>query len=149
MNPSATYPSPTINTTSLAERVKSVRTAWGWSQLAMAEILRVDQASVSFWERGKVKPSGAALVAISALFRCTVEALETGYGFQIPEPPSNGHNPARGISHRSVCLPRVNRAGITLVDLASGAAQRKRASEASLELSLANKQGRRIWVVVE
>ena len=54
----------------------------------MAETLRVDQASISFWERDKIKPSGSAMVALSALFRTSLDSLEAGTGFVVPDPPS-------------------------------------------------------------
>jgi DNA-binding XRE family transcriptional regulator len=146
---SATYPSLKSDLADLGARVKAVRSAWGWSQETMADILRVDQASVSFWERGKIQPSGSAMVALSALFRCTIHELETGEGFRIPEAPTTGNDPSMRGLPRSVCLPPVNSTGITLVDLTSGAAQEKKTTEATKALNIANKQGRRIWVVVE
>jgi len=77
---------PSLNT--LGERIKAVRITWAWSQEEMAEALRVDQASISFWERDKIKPSGSPLVALSALFRTSVDALEHGKGFVLPDAPS-------------------------------------------------------------
>lgn len=72
----------------LGTRIKAVRNAWGWSQQKVAAALHVDQASVSFWERDRIMPSGAALVALSALLGCTAEALEHGVGWEIPEGPA-------------------------------------------------------------
>ena len=67
-----------LSITSLGDRIKAVRLTWRWSQEEMAEALRVDQASISFWERDKIKPSGSAIVALASLFRTSTDALEGG-----------------------------------------------------------------------
>lgn len=72
----------------MPERVMFTRKRWGWSQYKLAAVLHCNQGSVSFWESGKVCPNGAALVALAALMGCTVEALETGKGFEIPGAPA-------------------------------------------------------------
>lgn len=78
-----------LPTSTIGERIKAVRVSWRWSQEEMASALRVDQASISFWERGKIRPSGSAIVALSSLFRASTAALEEGTGFRIPDPPSS------------------------------------------------------------
>ena len=77
----------------LGERIKAVRSHWNWSQEEMASNLRVDQASISFWERDKIRPSGSAMVALASLFRNSVESLESGEKFQLPDPPTSSELP--------------------------------------------------------
>ena len=134
----------------LGERIKAVRLAWGWPQEEMAEILRVDQASISFWERDKIKPSGSAIVALAALFRTSVDALEKGEGFVVPAAPNRGEGTRRSRTlPRGVCLPIGDTDSVTLVDLASGALTSPQLSEAMINLGQYAKDNRRIWIVVE
>ena len=89
----------------LGERLRRIRIAWGWSQGRFAEALGSNQRLVSHWERDIVKPSGAALTAISSLIGMTTEALLTGKGFTIPDIPAGveGVNREKGHPVRSPC----------------------------------------------
>lgn len=132
----------------MGERIKAVRTAWGWSQEQMAETLRVDQASISFWERDKIIPSGSAMVALSALIRCSIDALETGQGFVVPDPPS----PAPLVDHqslRSVSLRSSDEGAVGVVDLTHGTSKGKEVSETMMDLVESVKSGRRVWIAIE
>ena len=134
----------------LGERIKTVRSTWGWSQEEMASVLRVDQASISFWERDKTKPSASAMVALAALFRTSVDALENGAGFVVPEPPSRP--PAARDNRelpRSVSLPKGDPEPVVVVDLADGSSKGKPLSEAMMVLVQGVKDGRKVWVVME
>lgn len=134
----------------LGERIKAVRTAWGWSQEEMAETLRVDQASISFWERDKIKPSGSAMVALSALFRTSLDSLESGIGFVVPDPPSRPPMAKTDREFpRSVSLPISDADPIVVVDLVDGTSKGKQLSEAMMVLVESVKAGRRVWVVME
>ncbi len=135
----------------LGERIKAVRSSWSWSQEEMADALRVDQASISFWERDKIKPSGSAMVALAALFRTSVEALENGSGFVVPDPPSRQPTPRRADREipRSVSLPLGHEEPIQMVDLVNGSTRGKQLSEAMMDLAQAVKDGRKVWVVME
>lgn len=145
-NPEST---PSLNT--LGERIKAVRMHWLWAQEEMAATLRVDQASISFWERDKITPSGSAMVALAALFRTSLKALETGEGFILPDPPSrvpDSKKTKREIP-RSVSLPPDENEPVVIVDLADGSSKGKPISEAMMILVQSAKEGRRIWVVME
>lgn len=149
MKPSAPSEASALKT--LGERIKAVRSIWAWSQEEMAEALRVDQASISFWERDKIKPSGSAMVALAALFRTSVEALETGMGFVVPDPPSRQpvSKKAERELPRSVSLPLSQEEPIQIVDLADGSSKGKQLSEAMMVLVQGVKDGRKVWVVME
>jgi DNA-binding XRE family transcriptional regulator len=74
-----------VNTTSaLPQNIQAARNAWGWSQERMAKFLRVDQASISLWEKGKVVPSGVSQFAIACLFGVTVEEIHEPMTFTKP-----------------------------------------------------------------
>ncbi|MCL1892696.1 MAG: helix-turn-helix domain-containing protein [Holophagaceae bacterium] len=135
----------------MGERIKAVRLAWKWAQEDMADILRVDQASISFWERDKIKPSGSALLSLAALFRTTVSALENGENFAIPTSPNRGEDSRKSkIIPRGVCLPICEQAGkITIVDFADGGVITQPLSEAMINLGQYSKDNRKIWIVVE
>lgn len=140
---------PSLNT--LGERIKAVRLGWSWSQEEMAEALRVDQASISFWERDKIKPSGSAMVALAALFRTGVEALEKGNGFVVPDPPSRppSSRTAEWELPRSISLPHGEADTVVVVDLKDGSSRPKQLSEAMMSLVAGVKEGRKVWVVLE
>jgi len=134
----------------LGERIKAVRLAWDWPQEEMAEILRVDQASISFWERDKIKPSGSAMVALAALFRTTIEALEKGEEFIIPVAPNRGEGIRRSRAlPRGVCLPVSEPDNVTIVDLNNGGLTALQLSEAMINLGQYAKDNRKVWIVVE
>jgi DNA-binding XRE family transcriptional regulator len=142
-------PKPAPST--LGERIKAVRIEWDWAQDELAEILRVDQASISFWERDKIKPSGAAMVALAALFRTTADALETGQGFVVPKAPGRGEGKRKSRPlPRGICLPVGQLPGqVVVVDLATGYLSVQELSEAMINLGQYTKDGRKIWIVVE
>jgi len=133
----------------LGERIKAIRMNWKWSQESMAEALRVDQASISFWERDKIKPSGSAIVALASLFRTSPQALEEGVGFRIPESPSSHGSPESGQEPaRSVSLPMGGEAGVVVVDLGDGSFKDSVLSEAMMSLVQGLKDNRRVWLVL-
>ncbi len=139
-----------LPTTTLGERIKAIRIMWRWSQEEMADALRVDQASISFWERDKIKPSGSAMVALAALFRISHEALEKGTNFVIPDPPSRTDlNRSSREYPRSVGLPASEGEAVTVVDLRDGSSKGKQISEAMMALVQGVKEGRKVWVVME
>ena len=146
-----TEPKEPASLRTLGERIKAVRSSWSWSQEEMADALRVDQASISFWERDKIKPSGSAMVALAALFRTSVEALESGSGFVVPDPPSRQPTPRRAEREipRSVSLPLRSEDPVPMVDLCDGTTRGKQLSEAMMDLAQAVKDGRKVWVVME
>ena len=143
-------PSPVLPTSTMGERIKAIRVSWRWSQEEMAEALRVDQASISFWERDKIKPSGSAIVALASLFRTSTDALEGGLGFKIPDPPS--HPESAKVDRefpRSVSLPAGSEDVVMVVDLGDGSSKGKQLSEAMMSLVQGVKDSRRVWVVLE
>jgi len=132
----------------LGERIKAIRLNWDWSQEEIAGAMRVDQATISFWERGKVRPTGSAIVALASLFRSSPAALENGNGFRIPDPPSSpGTKKVDREQPRSVSLP-MGGEEVMVVDLGNGTSQGKPLSEALLSLAKGAKDSRRAWVVL-
>ena len=135
--------------TTVGGRIKAVRQSWKWSQEAMAEALKVDQASISFWERGKITPSGSAMLALASLFRTSVEGLREGTDFHLPESPSSGASRREAPAHpRCVSLPMVEQAGVMVVDLGDGTYGNKDLSEAVLGLAQGVSGNRKVWLVL-
>jgi len=60
-------PRPSSPNLLLAQRLLEIRLKWGWAQTHMAEALGCDQASISFWERGRIHPGKCALTALACL----------------------------------------------------------------------------------
>ena len=73
--------------TTLGERLKVIRHAYGWSQEVLSSMLGVAQQSVSHWERDKVPPIGAARNNLATVLGIDWKALETGQGFRVPDAP--------------------------------------------------------------
>ena len=132
----------------LGERIRTIRTAWGWSQTQVSGLLHVDQASISFWELDRIIPSGSALVALASLFRCSIEALETGNGFVISDPPYRLPGAGQG-DLRSVSLPLSDSSPVMMVDMVDGTAVSEDLSRAIMEIAGAMKGSRKIWVVIK
>jgi transcriptional regulator with XRE-family HTH domain len=85
--PKTRKPSPPLRTLGL--NIRATRKAWGLSQQAFGSAIRCDQASVSFWERDRVTPSGAALTALSCLLGISVAQLLDVDTFVVPAGPAD------------------------------------------------------------
>jgi DNA-binding XRE family transcriptional regulator len=70
----------------LANNIRAARKKWGMSQEVMGKLFGCDQASISFWERGLIVPSGVGMTSIAAAFGCRREDLATE-GLFIPDQP--------------------------------------------------------------
>ena len=135
---------------SLGERIKAVRLSWGWSQEQMAKSVMVDQASISFWERDKIKPSGTGLVALASLFRTSVQALAEGTGFHPPDPPTKQESTLASFKlPKCVSLPVGEKDKILVVDLVDGSFRENSISETMMGLVEGVKAQRRAWIVLE
>lgn len=129
---------------SIGERIRAVRMAWGWTQEELGRALNTDQTAVSTWERDRVKPSGAALAAITQLFGIQPDELETKE-FKVPPAPSSPQPSMR----TPYALPDVPGA-VVLVDSSQGNPKGlEDAQEAILRIIQSTRKGRRVWVVIE
>lgn len=70
----------------LSGRIRAGRMALDLNQSELARLLNTDQTSVSAWEVGKTAPSGPTLAGLSRVFKTSVDALETGVGFELLQP---------------------------------------------------------------
>jgi len=140
----------TLPASSLGARIKAVRLNWRWSQKDMAHALRVDQATISFWERDKVTPSGSGIVALASLFRTSTQAMEEGVGFRIPDAPEDTRsaNQEREVP-MGVSLPWGGISATMVVDLGDGSSRGMTPSEAMMSLVTGVHDARRVWVVLE
>lgn len=139
----------------LGARIKKVRVKWGWSQARMAEELGTGQQALSRWERDEGEPTKATLRALQGLFGLSEEALLTGAGFSLPDPPAQvgALRVADAYARDLVILPEVPgmegkvvlvvRQGLEstheVMDPTAGRAAMKRALDS----------GKRVWVVIE
>ena len=135
----------------LGQRIRAVRKAWGWTQTTLAEALGSAQSMVSEWEKDVSRPSGAALIAISRLFRLPVEALEQGRGFTLPEAP--GQSSGAAMSRRDIqdlrhLLPGLKPGEILQVDTQAKDAALIQLSQALQAIREAKRQGRAVWLVI-
>lgn len=59
----------------LGQRIGELRTARGWSQVALAQRLGVVKQTVSNWENENIQPSIEMLVRLAMLFNVTTDYL--------------------------------------------------------------------------
>lgn len=143
---------PTGPLTTLGQRIRAVRIAWGWTQAALAKALGSVQHSVSDWEKDVSRPTGAPLAALAGLFRLSVSALESGKGFKIPEPPGavpdGAHMSKRDIQDLKHLLPKLEEGEILQVDTQVEDAALVPLAKAVAAIREAKKQGRAVWLVI-
>lgn len=135
----------------LGQRIRAVRRAWGWTQTTLAEALGSAQSMVSEWEKDVSRPSGAALISISRLFRLPVEALDTGKEFTLPDAPGQSSGAAmskRDIQDLRQLLPELQRGEILQVDTQAEDAELVQLTQALAAIREAKRQGRTVWLVI-
>lgn len=59
----------------LGQRINELRIAMGWSQVQLAEKLRISKQTVSNWENENIQPSIEMLVRIAKLFHVSTDYL--------------------------------------------------------------------------
>lgn len=137
---------PVGKPSSIGERIRAVRMAWGWTQEELGRALNTDQTAVSTWERDKVRPSGAALAAITQLFGMDPEELDKK-GFQIPPAPQTVLHSFRKAPFG---LPIIQAAPVVLI---GGSTHEPKgcgdAQEAILRVIQAVQKGKTVWVVID
>ena len=89
------------------------------------------------------------MVGLAALFRCTVEALETGEGLCMPASPCQGKPDSAPELPKMLGLPARNAGSAALMDLKDGSIRSTSATEAGRKLSQAIKARRKVWVVLD
>jgi transcriptional regulator with XRE-family HTH domain len=137
---------------SLGERIRAVRITWDWTQGTLAKALGSSQSIVSEWEKDVSRPSGATFVALARLFRLSVQALETGKGFEIPDPPDakpqGGLMSKRDVEDLKKLLPGLHGGEILQVDTESMDSELVALKDALTALREAKKEGRTVWLVI-
>ncbi|WP_084512146.1 helix-turn-helix domain-containing protein [Geothrix fermentans] len=142
--------SPSGPPRTLAERIRFVRFAWGWTQGELGAALNTDQTAVSAWERDKSRPSGAALAALAQLFGTSTESLESGQDFQPKQVPNQPPPRPQATEGRNITLPNHGSASAMLLDLPnSQTTPLLDSQEAILRIIQAGREGRKLWIVVE
>lgn len=129
----------TIKMPIIAKNIRAIRKHWKLTQKELAGVIRMDQGSVSFWEKGVVHPSGPALVALADIFRTTIHALET-QEIVLPDPLPVG-------GFRGAALPDDGKS--YLVDLDTGSMLESPSSKLVLAVAEAERDGRQVWLVVK
>jgi len=137
---------------SLGQRIRAVRTAWGWTQGTLAKALGSAQSLISEWEKDISRPSGASLTALAKLFQNTAAALITGKGFKISDPPDSepqgGQMSKRAVQELKQILPTLKEGEILQVDTTTKGSELVALKDALLTLRTARKEGRPVWLVL-
>lgn len=138
--------------TSLGQRIRAVRIAWGWTQGTLAKALGSAQSLVSEWEKDISRPSGASLTALAKLFHTTAPTLSTGKGFKISEPPEAKAGGAKMSKHSiqelKDLLPVLNEGEILQVDTGTKDSELVALKDALAVLRAAKKEGRTVWLLI-
>ncbi|GLH74752.1 hypothetical protein GETHLI_32540 [Geothrix limicola] len=142
---------PVGRLTTLGQRIRAVRLAWGWTQGTLAKALGSAQSLISEWEKDVSRPSGASLTALAKLFHLSMPALESGKGFKIPELPGVSEGAAmskRDIQDLRNLLPGLKEGEILQVDTLAEDAALVPLTQALAAIREAKKQGRAVWLVI-
>jgi transcriptional regulator with XRE-family HTH domain len=75
------------NPSTLGQRIRAVRISWGWTLKQLGAAIHYSQKAVWHWEKGIQTPGDPALGAVADLFGLTNDALQTGVGFRVTDPP--------------------------------------------------------------
>ena len=59
----------------LGQRIKELRTAFGWNQVQLAEKLNITKQTVSNWENENILPSIEMLIRLAKLFKVSTDYL--------------------------------------------------------------------------
>lgn len=59
----------------LGKRIYDLRTAYGWSQVQLAEKLNISKQTVSNWENENIMPSIEMLIRLAKLFHTSTDYL--------------------------------------------------------------------------
>lgn len=59
----------------LGQQIFKLRTAFGWSQVQLAEKLNISKQTVSNWENENIQPSIEMLIRLATLFRTSTDYL--------------------------------------------------------------------------
>lgn len=59
----------------LGKRIYSLRTAFGWNQVQLADKLNISKQTVSNWENENIQPSIEMLMRLSVLFHVSTDYL--------------------------------------------------------------------------
>ena len=59
----------------IAEKIKALRSARGWSQLELAQRLDITRNGVNSWEQGLSMPSSALLIDLAKVFSVSTDYL--------------------------------------------------------------------------
>jgi transcriptional regulator with XRE-family HTH domain len=135
--------------TTLGERVRLIRLAWGWTQNQLAKAINSKQNVISHWENNSTQPSGTALGSLAGLFRVSPESLISGIGFSIPPPPIGDEEGQTQIPRLTVHLPISNQTQALHVDHQSATAWPIRPNQAAGLIREAVAAGKHVWLVTE
>ena len=59
----------------MGERIKALRNEYGVGQNRLAELLKVSNASISYWETGKQQPSAEVIYKMAVFFNVSADYL--------------------------------------------------------------------------
>jgi len=106
--------------------------------------------TVWHWEKGKQRPGAPALGAVAGLFGLTTEALTTGVGFMVPDPPRQmgALLVAENYAIDMVVLPPNDAEDLIYLEKESGVHERVSLNHLIQTVRAARDNHRPVWLVV-
>ena len=135
---------------SVGDRVRAVRVSWRWTLKQLGAAIHYTDRAVSNWEQGTQRPGDPALGVVADLFGLTKEALQTGVGFRIPEPPRQmgGLLVADNYATDMVVLPIHGPGEIALVNKETGTYETVSLTRMAQVAREAREEERPVWIVI-
>ena len=144
------YKTIPLNPSTLGERIRAVRISWGWTLAQLGEAVHYSAKTVWHWEKGKQRPGAPALGAVAGLFGLATEALTTGAGFMIPDPPRQmgALLVAENYAADMVVLPPNDAEDLIYLEKESGVHERVSLNHLIQTIRAARDNHRPVWLVV-
>lgn len=150
IGPRGAYGKAPESPATLGKRIRAVRVGWNWTLKQLGAAIHYSDRAISNWEQETQIPGAPAIGVLADLFGLPVEALETGVGFKIPQPPRQmgGLLVADNYATDMVVLPAHRRGKIALVDKESGSFEEISATRMTQLAREACGDQRQVWVVI-
>jgi transcriptional regulator with XRE-family HTH domain len=144
------YKTKPLNPSTLGERIRAVRISWGWTLNQLGDAVHYSAKAVWHWEKGKQMPGDPALGAVADLFGLTAQALCTGVGFKIPDPPRQmgALLVAENYAADMVVLPPNDAEDLIYLEKDTGAHERVSLNRLIQTIRAARDNHRPVWLVV-
>jgi len=134
----------------LGQRIRAVRLSWGWTLEELGAAVHYSRNAVWHWEKGIQTPGDPALGVVADLFGLTKEALITGVGFRVTDPPRQMGSLllAENYAADLVVLPQNDGGHLICIDKATDTHEQLSLTRLTQTIRAARANHRPVWVVL-